>query len=150
MRRQPMRVRGLDYSAEGFYFVTACAQGRDCIFGDIVGEAVRLSPVGIVARDCLVEIPAHHGDVEVDSFVVMPNHVHALFAMSGSSPTSLSVVTGTYKAAVARRSNRSRLWQRGYYDHVVRDEDDLERIREYIEVNPVRWVLDPENPSRSS
>ena len=102
----------------------------------------------MVARDHLIAIPAHHASSTVDSFAVMPNHVHFLLGLGGSAGVTLGDIVGSYKAAVTRFSRRTGLWQRGYHDHVVRDEDDLARIREYIATNPARWALNPEKPVR--
>jgi REP element-mobilizing transposase RayT len=109
-----------------------------------------LSRLGVIARDRLLEIPRHHPSLTIDSYVVMPNHVHVVLELGESSGVELGDVVGTYKAAVSRFSSRSGLWQRGYYDHVVRDANDLARIREYIATNPIRWALDPEHPARRS
>jgi putative transposase len=76
----------------------------------------------------------------------MPNHVHIVLELREPG-TRFGGIVGTYKAAVSRTSKRSGLWQRGYHDHVVRDEEDLARIREYISTNPIQWALDPENPA---
>ncbi|MBA2740915.1 MAG: transposase [Actinobacteria bacterium] len=143
-RRRELRIHGFDYSTAGLYFVTSCTFDRACIFGVVVEGTVLLSRFGVAARDCLAAIPDHHGGVVVDASVVMPNHVHAILALDGRA--TLGAVLGTYKAGLSRLTGHRRFWQRGYHDHVIRDEPDLARIREYIE-HPLRWTLDPENPS---
>ena len=114
------------------------------LFGEVVDGEIHLSRVGVVARACLLDVAEHHAGVVVDSHVVMPNHVHAVLATEGSP---LGVIVGTFKAAVTRATGNRRLWQRGYHDHVIRDKADLNRVREYIANNPIRWELDPENPA---
>ena len=90
-------------------------------------------------------------DVELDAFLVMPNHFHAVVGLT-DGPTSLPKLINAFKAASTRRvrdvfdDHRLRVWQRGYFEHVVRDERGLSRIREYIVTNPIRWQLDRENP----
>lgn len=148
MERRPLRLRTYDYSSTGLYFVTICAHLRVCVFGSVVEDSVYLSRIGEVARDCLLAIPRHHGAATVDSWVVMPNHVHALIGLDDRNEVELGDVVGTFKVAVSRRARRRGVWQRGYYDHIVRDDRDLQRIREYIATNPLRWDLDPENPNR--
>jgi REP element-mobilizing transposase RayT len=143
-RRSP-RLRGFDYSSSGVYFVTTCTRERACVLGHLEGEVVMLSPVGRAAETCLLDTPRHHPDVSLDAYVVMPNHVHAVLRIDGPP---LGLVVATFKAAVTRVTGVKGMWQRGYHDHVVRDEDDLARIREYIASNPIRWALDPENPAR--
>jgi REP-associated tyrosine transposase len=114
---------------------------RGDVFGNVVGVHVELNATGLIVRDCVEAIPAHH-DVILDEWIVMPDHVHAiLFLGLGSSRPALATVVGTFKAAVSRTSARRQIWQRGYYDHVVRDDDDLDRVREYIVTNPTRWTL---------
>jgi REP element-mobilizing transposase RayT len=164
--RRSVRLRGWDYAAAGLYSVTLCVQDRACLFGEVVGERVRLSEAGAVARACWEAIPEHHARVVLDAFVVMPNHMHGVIGLLGPAPPSragaaalprpapgsLGVVVGTYKAAVTRQLRRSGhehfRWQRGYHEHVVRSERTLNRLRHYIDQNPLRWSLDPENPAR--
>ena len=120
------------------------------MFGLVENDLVFLSPLGVIARDRLVQIPEHHSTVTVDSYVVMPNHVHALLRLDEQREVELGDVVATYKAAVSRAARHKGLWQRGYHDHIVRDEHDLQRIHDYIATNPIRWALDPENPNRTS
>jgi putative transposase len=148
MRRRGLRLRGFDYTQAGLYFVTACVDKQRCVLGTVVDDCVLLSRVGVVADECLLSTVDHHSDVGVDAYVVMPNHVHVVLALGDQSTVALGVLVGTYKAAVSRLSGTIGLWQRGYYDHVIRDEDDLARVRENIETNPTRWASDPENPGR--
>ena len=97
-RRSP-RLTGYDYSATGVYFVTTCTRGRTCVLGHIDGDDVSLSSIGRAAEACLLEIPQHHPGVSLDSYVVMPNHVHVVLAIDGPA---LGLVVGTFKAAVTR------------------------------------------------
>ena len=147
VRRKPLRLREYDYSSCGPYFATACTHGRACLLGEVVDDTVVLTSIGQAARNCLVAIPEHHRGSAVDAYVVMPNHVHMVVVIDDSQRTALGTIVGTFKAAVARSVKRPGLWQRGYYEHVVRDEVDLERIREYVATNPARWSSDPENPA---
>jgi len=146
MRRRELRLRGFDYSSAGLYYVTVCARAQALVFGEVVDDEVHPSRVGAVARACLLEVAEHHAGAVVDSYVVMPNHVHVVLATEG---TPLGVIVGTFKAAVTRATGNRQLWQRGYHDHVIRDEADLTRVREYIATNPIRWMHDPENSARS-
>ena len=116
------------------------------------------------------EIPTHFRHVEIDAWVIMPNHVHGVIVIpdapvgathasplpSGPPKRSLGAIVGAYKSAVSKHVNRLGLlsgrsiWQRNYYDHVIRDDAALARIRQYIADNPFRWAEDPENPARQS
>lgn len=136
-RRRRNRIDGFDYAAHGAYFVTVCVAGRRSLLGAMEGDGVLLSPLGAIALECLRAVPNHHDGVKVDEHIVMPDHVHAIVVLVGAGPT-LATIVGTFKAAVTRRSGERDFWQRGFHDHVVRDEDDLRRLREYIRTNPLR------------
>jgi len=166
MRRRSIRLKGYDYACRGAYFVTACAHGKECIFDlpelrDAVEEAWR-------------QIPVHFPNARPDESVVMPNHVHGIVWIVGANtvvgaqhaaplpephtlavkPGSLGAIVRSFKAAAAKRVNEIRgtpgaaVWQRNYYERVIRNEDELGSIREYIHVNPLKWELDRENPRR--
>jgi REP element-mobilizing transposase RayT len=168
-QRRSMRLRGYDYTAPGAYSVTICTAGGVSLFGEIVGGEMRLSACGQVVEDCWHEIPAHSPDVALDAFVVMPNHVHGIIIINEDrrtgegclaptrqtgtvAPGCLPQIVGSFKSAVSKRINEQRgtpggqVWQRGYYDRVVRDEGELDNFRRYIAENPLKWDLDRENP----
>jgi len=176
--RRSVRVGSFDYSAPGAYFVTICALDRACLFGAVEGDEVSLSACGEIVRSCWDEIPVHFPGVEIDAFIVMPNHLHGILVIASSTvgalhatPSSvaaasqgrgsglappragLPVVVRSYKAAVTSRcrdaSLADRVWQRGYYDRIIRGEEELERIRTYIEENPARWGEDDDNPNKA-
>ncbi len=166
--RKHLRLRGFDYRANCAYFVTICIRDRLNVFGLVKDDTVALSQRGLVARDCWLDIPNHHPHVELDALVIMPNHMHGILLFVGDAPSStgsvrrsgfaigpargsLGAVVGSYKAAVSRTINKLRvgagtdLWQPNYYEHVIRHDVARERIREYIETNPLRWEHDAEN-----
>ncbi len=167
--RRSLRLAGYDYTQEGAYFVTICAFQRACVFGEIVDEEMHASRYGRIVDAAWHDIPEHHPQVMLDEYVLMPNHVHAvLFLLNdgvGQAPAgrpkgpprgSLGAVVGSFKSAVTRRINWLRagpgapVWQRNYNDRIVRDEEELFRIRTYIRENPLRWALDPENPESTT
>jgi len=155
--RKKLRLSGFDYRSPGIYFVTICTSERRCCFGDIAieevapSEGVALSELGQLVRDAWLRVALTEFAVTLDEFVIMPNHMHALLELT-SPKVSLSAVVGAFKSVSTRDAReagllaRAKLWQRGYHDHVVRDEASLGRIREYIENNPLKWHLDRENP----
>jgi REP element-mobilizing transposase RayT len=153
-RRKPIRHELRDYAEPGIYFVTICTWNRACLFGRVIDGSMSLSALGQAAHEAWLDIPTHHPGVEIDGFVVMPNHVHGILRI-GAAPSrgpsgrgvSLGTIVGSYKASVSRRGGGAqRVWQRGYYDHIVRDDRALERIRAYIAANPANWAEDAENP----
>jgi putative transposase len=167
-RRRSIRLPGCDYSHPGAYFVTLCTYGRDCLFGNVNGGAVRLNDYGLVARDEWLRSAAARAEIELDAFVVMPNHIHGIVVIAddvvgatGRSPLhytddrprgptkrSLASFICGYKPAVTRRINQmrdtpgARVWQRNYYERVIRDDDELARARGYVADNPGRWAYD--------
>ena len=164
--RRSIRLPEYDYEATGAYFVTICAWQKHSFFDNDV--------IRRIVEDTWNEIPRHFDKVLVDAFVVMPNHLHGILVIpdlpvgadprvgppkSGAHtgaplPTIVqwfkTMTTNRYMRAIktsAWAPCRGRLWQRNYYEHVIRDEKSLNRIRQYILDNPVRWTMDPENPS---
>jgi putative transposase len=146
-RRKPLRLSGYDYTQVGAYFVTICTRQRRHLFGVIENGIPELSSIGQWAERCWQNIPAHYGGVELDAFVIMPNHVHGMLHLPGDG-ASLGTIVGTYKAAVSRQARRvipstpRQLWQTLYHEHIVRDDRALQTIRAYIVRNPLRWQQD--------
>jgi putative transposase len=154
----------------GWYYVTIVVKDRKCTFGVVENDVVVLSALGRDVDCCWRQIPHHHQDVELDDYVVMPNHVHGIIIINDSAcrdvqlnvPTkrlssispmkdSLSVIIRTFKGAVttwARDNGHAEfVWQERFHDHVIRNDADLHRIRAYIHNNPLRRPLDEENPN---
>jgi len=171
-RRRNLRLPAFDYSTPGTYFVTICVQNRACILGDVVDGETVLSSVGHLAAIHLQMAADRFNDVELDAHVIMPNHVHLLLNLGWNvgaplepvraeteapmpMPTSLDRIVHWFKSATTNeyiRRVRSEgwrrfpgtLWQRNYYEHIVRDQSDLDRIRTYIANNPAKWEMDTE------
>ena len=150
-RRRSIRYKGHDYSQSGAYFVTICAWNRECILGQATGTAVVLTPEGKIVQEEWVKTPAHRSYVRLDQFVVMPNHFHAVLFLEGEegtarrAPTETLGAVGAFKSAVARRIGGP-VWQRNYFEHIIRNDESLSQIRRYIANNPLNWATDPENP----
>ncbi len=160
--RRPIRLQGYDYSRAGAYFVTVCTHDRLCLFGEIADRRMALNDAGRMVQQVWDDLPNHYSHVELDECVVMPNHVHGIVVIVGAgfkpAPTKrhgLPEIVRALKAFSARRINEIRntpgvkLWQRGYYEHIIRNDDELNRIREYIANNPMKWEMDRENPDIS-
>lgn len=173
--RRSIRLKDYDYSQAGSYFVTICAWQRECLFGDIVDGEMRLNDFGRVVDAVWYGLPDHYVGIELDEYTVMPNHFHGIIAIVGAgfkpaqledaqeraglkpAPTQkqhgLSEIIRGFKTFSSRRINESRanpgcpVWQRNYYERVIRNETELARAREYIVNNPLKWELDHENPT---
>lgn len=148
-KRKKGRLTGYDYSANGSYYITVCTRDKQHILGHSVGGGVldapyvALSNIGSVAEMYLKRIPG------IDTYVVMPNHVHFVVSIAAeggpmwaSAPTqALGSLVRSFKT-LSTKAVGQKLWQRGYYDHVIRNEADYLRIWQYMDENPVRWTED--------
>ena len=144
-RRRSVRLAEYDYAQIGAYFITVCVHGHKCLLGNVIVDRVELSPLGAAVEACWRSIPDHFQHVELDEFVVMPNHVHGIVAIVSESPGS-----SCRPAAEGYGTPGDRFWQRSFYEHVVRNDDDLANIREYIDTNPARWEMDHLHPGKPS
>ncbi|MDZ4158329.1 MAG: transposase [Anaerolineaceae bacterium] len=164
--RRSIRLKGYDYSQAGAYFITIVTQGWECVFGEVVGDDLRLNANGEITRQVREDLPTHYARMELGEFMIMPNHIHAIIVLTdvygaGSGANGdgtpkrypLSEIVRGFKTFSARRINERRnmpgmpVWQRNYYEHIIRDENEMNRIRAYIWDNPRRWAEDHENPS---
>ena len=206
--RRSIRLRGYGYSLAGAYYVTIVTQDRAPLFGDVVDGVMQLNDAGRMVQTVWDEIPLFYPGVDIDAFVVMPNHIHGIIVLAGVgadprvrplgetdigqppeigqppaqsgqprgvaptdgnigqfgqprgvAPTlSLGDVISRFKTMTTKRYTdgvkqsgwppyRGRVWQRNYYEHIIRDDPSLQRIRSYIESNPEQWAADRENPT---
>jgi REP-associated tyrosine transposase len=148
------------------YFVTVCTAGRTSLFGEVRSAKMQPDENGLAVQAVWNELPKHYAGLEIDSFIVMPNHIHGILILLGAARTvsvgagfqpaprnrhGLAEIVRGFKTFSARRLNAQRgtsgpLWQRGYYEHIIRGGKSLYRIRRYIAENPLRWAFDRENP----
>jgi putative transposase len=146
--RRSIRLRGYDYSLTGAYFLTICTYERECVLDSHELKEVVLSEWDAVSD----RFPA----VQPDEFVVMPNHVHGIVVISDEHPSAgvvLGQIISAFKSLSATKCNRilgranRPFWQRNYYERIVRNEDEMHRIRQYIRDNPEKWADDKNNPA---
>ena len=150
--RKLNRLKNYDYSQNGAYLVTICTQDRKPILSTIVGDGFPVpKPIGEIAEKYIREIPDKYPEVTVDQYVIMPDHIHLLLCIDGSknaAPTMGNVV-GWYKYQVTKHANLllnipgGKLFQRSYYDHVIRNRQDYDEIRQYIKYNPLKLAMKP-------
>ncbi|GIL11578.1 MAG: hypothetical protein BroJett038_02980 [Chloroflexota bacterium] len=153
--RHAMRLKGYDYAQAGAYYVTICTYRRERLFGEVNAEGFMcLNACGDMVVSCWEDLPRHYPQVELDAFVVMPNHLHGILVLDdgvAGKRHSLSEVIRGFKTWSARRVNVLRgaegvpVWQRSFYDAIIRDETMLNAIRQYIDTNPAQWSVDKEN-----
>ena len=134
-------MKGYSYRTPGYYFVTICVHEKQCMFW----TGGMLNPLGKIAEHAMCEIPVHAPGVQVDHFVIMPNHIHMILVLNDER-NDLSVVVGQYKAYVSKRIHDflpgKRVWQISFHDHKIRNQKQYEKIWMYIENNPKKWELD--------
>jgi putative transposase len=164
--RRSIRLKGYDYAQEGTYFVTICVEGRRCLFGEVADDGTMcLNDCGQAVSESWLWLAQQYPHVQLDEFVVMPNHLHGLLTLTNFLGSSLRIdgrrplgqIVGAFKTVSTKRLKLllgrpdSKIWQRNYYEYVVRHERALERIRAYIFDNPASWQQDklhPDVPSR--
>ncbi|MRT94355.1 transposase [Ancylomarina sp. 16SWW S1-10-2] len=179
-RIKSTRLQNWDYGSNAAYFVTICTQNREHYFGEITNGIMQLSEIGYIANKYWLEIPVHFLFVELEEFVIMPNHVHGIIIINKSDdgqsnkcidvetpnlgvsttttitnmttmaskkwkPATLGVIINQYKRICtinARKIHADFVWQPRFYDHIIRNDESLHKIRDYIHNNPSTWKDD--------
>ena len=171
-RVESTRLRGWDYASAGWYFVTLCTRNRECVWGEVVNGAVRLSPMGEIVAEEWRKTEQIRANVALDEWVIMPNHVHGIIVIKNNpivetphvetphvetprrgvstlKPDSLGSIIGQIKSVCTKRIWAAGFtdfnWQARFYDHIIRSEQSLKAIREYIANNPLNWESDKDN-----
>ncbi|ABB31308.1 hypothetical protein GeomeDRAFT_1864, partial [Geobacter metallireducens RCH3] len=168
--RRSIRLREYDYSSGGVYFVTMCVQGRECLFGGVVDGVMQLNEAGRMVVGTWHGLAERFPNMTTDEFIVMPNHVHGIMVVQENEigggvgaihelPLQVArrnmvipKIIGYFKMNTAKQINIMRgsagipVWQRNYYERVIRDEREFTSIREYIRCNLLKWADDEENP----
>jgi len=192
--RKLNRLEDFDYSAEGYYFVTICTKNKIEWFGKIKNSEMVLNQYGKVVAECLRDLPSHYSNIQLDYFIIMPNHLHCVIIIKNNDDVvgngfkpflkknqySLSEIIRGLKTFSSyninkkirgfKKSEEDNLisgknitnlnrngskpfptfqWQKSFYDHIIRNEQSLNNIREYIINNPLKWELDIENRDAS-
>ena len=150
--RKPIRIADYDYSNPGAYFITVCTANREKIFWNGVGadiirpQNVPLSAVGKIAEQGIFQIAEHYENMVVDKYCIMPDHIHLILRIESdmdgrmvSAPT-VSTVVGSMKRWVSKQIGKP-IWQKSFYDHSIRNQQDYNKIWEYIENNPLKYLL---------
>lgn len=189
-RIETTRLDCWDYSKYGYYFVTICTKDKRKFFGDVINENVALNKIGNATQEIWQYIPQQFEDVDIDEFVIMPNHIHGIIfirrdairevsnevhtndlgdainnsstkhtGFSGSKNPMIYDIhlgkiirwfKGRTSYEIKHRLNiKDFAWQPRYYEHIIRNQKELERICEYIYLNPLQWTIDEENPENS-
>ena len=152
-QRKHIRLKQYDYAEEGVYFITFCTKNRAPLLSHIVGRGDRTPPqvaltdIGKIVAEIIENTEKVYANITVDNYVIMPNHVHVLIRISEGNggvraprPTVNEIIKGI-KGLATRKIGFS-IWQTGFYDHIIRDDEDYQIRFRYIEENPARWPQD--------
>jgi len=159
-RRRSIRLQGYDYSQAGLYFITLCCYNKSHLFGKVENDQMLLNDAGKIARDEWFKTPEIRPNIALAEFIVMPNHVHGIVVvkyseenaqstiqrLNGTSHTIGAIVRG-YKSVVTRKislmsASLTTVWQRNYYEHIIRTDESYHNIANYIINNPANWRSD--------
>jgi REP element-mobilizing transposase RayT len=171
--RQSIRLRDYNYSQPGYYFLTICTYKKQCWFGEIKNDQMYINQIGKIVANEWLNTPKIRPNFQLDEWVIMPNHLHGIVIIneriSGlvdekitlwgarnaplrQEPNSISSFVAGFKSAATKRINLLRdnrdipIWQRNHYESIIRDEQSLITIQEYIKNNPCQWQKDSDNP----
>ena len=151
--RRSIRLTHYDYAQAGCYFVTLCAVNRECVFGEILAGEMHLNELGVLVQHEWLQTPVLRPNVSLGEWVVMPNHFHGIvqideergciqYAPTVKSPSqTLGAIIRGFKAAVTRQAHRP-VWQRNYWEHIIRHQQSYDEITTYIANNPAQWEMD--------
>ena len=157
--RKPNRLVKYDYSSPGYYFVTVCVEGRMSCLAECIDEEIHINSFGKIVEQVWQDTENHYDNIAVDPVhVVMPNHFHGIVIIRPRRADAirpygtLESVVGSFKRKTSKLIHLSDFptfsWQKSFYDHVIREDESLDTIRQYIQNNPKQWELDEENPNK--
>ena len=169
--RKSIRLKNYDYSRPGFYFITICTKDRKTLFGHIENNIMILNDSGAMIKKCYFELEKRF-NIKCRDIVVMPNHIHCIIEIvgvplvgtqkngqpQGIAPT-LGDIIGVFKSITTNEYIKGvkagnwqpfnkKLWQRNYWEHIIRNKESYMKLAEYIQNNPLKWEYDELNPNK--
>ncbi len=149
--RRSIRLHHYDYSRQGLYYVTICTHEKQCFFGEIKNNTTCLNDLGTIAQTNWLTLPQRFPALEIDEHIIMPNHMHGIITITETEKSFstkapiLGQIIQVFKGATTRQIRTTCLpafaWQHDYYERIIRKDSELDRIRQYIMNNPIRWSL---------
>ena len=147
--RRSIRLKGYDYTRPGAYFVTICTQNRECLFGKIMNGEMKLNDAGRMVMKWRHELENKFPDIKINDFICMPNHIHFIL-INAPATAPVYVVVQWFKTMTTNEYIRGvkqhawppfpgKLWQRNYYERIIRNKTEFDKIRNYIDKNPFHW-----------
>jgi len=166
--RRSIRLKEYDYSQPGEYFITVCTHNHECLFGEITNGQMRLNQNGKIVKEEWLQTAIIRPSIELDVFIVMPNHIHGIIIIKDKppilnvgthscaslqrKPRSLGSIIAGFKSAGTKRINEMQhtpsfpVWQKRFYDRIIRNNNELNNIRDYIHNNVLQWAFEKDNP----
>lgn len=147
-RRRSIRLKGYDYSISGAYFVTICTWQRECLFGELVDGTMQVNELGRIVDEAWLGLSVRYPEISLDAHVIMPNHLHGILMLS----EDVRIGCGTHGSVGAihelpLQAPGVPVWQRNYYERIIRDDLECSAIRQYIAANPTIWIEDENHPA---
>ncbi len=165
-----IRLPDWDYSSNGAYYITICTKNRECLLGNIVDEKMILNDLGEIVKQCWYDLPNHYANCKLDEFVIMPDHIHGIVIIDNDAVSihveaihelplqkssrksrrkmTIPLIIGRFKMQTTKlfheiKNTSEKLWQRDYFEHIIRNEIELNQKRKYIINNPLKWKVNP-------
>ena len=139
--RKRLRIIEYDYSKEGMYFITICIKNRLELLGKIKDNYIELTQEGIIVKECIKQIEKRYINVEIDEYVIMPNHIHMILVINNKTEVTISRMMKQYKTYVSKKVGYA-IWQKSFYEHIIRNEKEYIKIKDYIKNNIINWKVD--------
>ena len=139
--RKRIRLKDYDYAEENIYFITICVEDRLEILGKIVEENIKFTKEGNIVKQNINKIEQIYKNIIIDEYIIMPNHIHILLWINYKSNVTISKMINHFKTNITREIKYS-IWQKSFYEHIIRNEKEYLRIKEYIKNNVVNWEKD--------
>ena len=152
-KRKTIRIKDYDYSNPGAYFITICTAKREMLFWNNVGadiirpQNIQLSQIGKIAEQGILQIETHYENIFVDKYCIMPDHIHLILQTKANengqkiSTSTIPTIIGSLKRWVSKQVGKP-LWQKSFFDHGIRNQQDYDEIWKYIDDNPLKYILE--------
>jgi len=159
--RKTNRLKNYDYTQPNYYYLTICSQHHLTLFGTITEDKMKLNPAGKMLKKWIEKLPQKFSEIDCEEYIIMPNHLHIIIQIKTTKKDykpSIRKITQWYKTMTTNEYIRNiknqewkpfkeKLWQRNYYEHIIRNEQSLQNIKKYIQENPIKWKEDKYNPN---
>ena len=140
-RRKNIRLKYYDYSEEGMYFITICTRNRIKLFGEIETKEIKLTKVGKIVEKSIINLEKIYNNITIDEYIVMPNHIHIIIIINEKNNLTISRIINQYKGRITKTIGYP-IWQKLFYEHIIRNKSEYYKIKQYIQNNIVNWKND--------